>query len=80
MQKGRVESNWQEEHCLSWRARSVHEERIQIMLNEHERLFIESFVSEHKRERLRYLMSDPDRRKRLRGKFSATFVFLPERS
>lgn len=45
-----------------------------IMLNEHERLLIEHFVKKDKQERLRFLMSEPSRRGRLRTKSgSATF-------
>jgi hypothetical protein len=49
------------------------------MLNEHERLLIENFVKKDKQERLRFLLSEPSRRKRLRAKFSSTFVFLEEK-
>ncbi len=49
------------------------------MLNEHERLLIEHFVKKDKQERLRFLMSEPSRRGRLRTKFSSTFVLLEER-
>jgi hypothetical protein len=49
------------------------------MLNEHERLLIENFVAKDKQERLRFLMSEPSRRKRLRAKFSSTFVLLKEK-
>ncbi len=49
------------------------------MLNEHERLLIENFVEKDKRGRLRYLMSEPSRRRRLRAKFSSTLVFMEEK-
>jgi hypothetical protein len=49
------------------------------MLNEHERLLIEHFVKKDKQERLRFLMSEPGRRKRLRAKFSSTLVLSEEK-
>lgn len=49
------------------------------MLNEHERLLIENFVTKSKQERLRFLMSEPSRRKRVRAKFSSTFVLVEEK-
>ena len=49
------------------------------MLNEHERLLIENFVEKAKQERLRFLMSEPGRRSRLRTKFSSTLVLLEEK-
>jgi hypothetical protein len=49
------------------------------MLNEHELLLIETFARKDKQDRLRFLMSEPSRRKRLRAKFSSTFVLAEEK-